>query len=175
HSDLCLHQASTKQIMLKPQSWFIVPSLLVWVMALNSADGRILTVSDLLQLVGEIQSLETDVPRPSKRGACSINGGLSHGCDYKDLVGAMNEKAYWAGINPGRKRSGKEAGAPSETSIPLRKRSGLCNINAGMSTGCDAYDLVEALNEKDFLTGLNPGKKRSGPAGAAARGIKTHP
>ncbi|CAL4089812.1 unnamed protein product, partial [Meganyctiphanes norvegica] len=97
----------------------------------------------------------------AKRRACAINGGLSHGCDYGDLIGAMNEKAYWAGINPGRKRSEEEAVAPSEIRIPLSKRRRLCRINGGMFHGCDAYDLMGAVNEKAYFGGMNPGKKRS--------------
>ncbi|CAL4127495.1 unnamed protein product, partial [Meganyctiphanes norvegica] len=120
---------------------------------------------DFLQyqaIIDELQSLEDNPSKPSKRGACSINGGLSHGCDYKDLVGAMNEKAYWAGINPGRKRSEKEAVAPSEIRmIPVSKRRSLCRINGGMSHGCDAYDLMGAVNDKAYFGGMNPGKKRS--------------
>ncbi|CAL4068336.1 unnamed protein product, partial [Meganyctiphanes norvegica] len=121
-----LQPGSTKQIMHSPQPWLSVSAVLIWLMVLHSVDSRLLTLRSMLDLarnpdflqyqtiMNELQSLEANPSQPSKRGACAINGGLSHGCDYKDLIGAMNEQAYWAGINPGRKRSEEEAVAPSE-------------------------------------------------------------
>ncbi|XP_076029230.1 uncharacterized protein LOC143018058 isoform X1 [Oratosquilla oratoria] len=47
---------------------------------------------------------ESSVPIVRKR-TCYINGGLSHGCDYMDLVGAMAEKSYWDSLrSPGRRK-----------------------------------------------------------------------
>ncbi|CAL4089815.1 unnamed protein product, partial [Meganyctiphanes norvegica] len=161
-------QRSTEQIMLYRQSWLSIATVFIWVMARNSVDGRVLTLSNMLELarhpdllqvqaiMDELQSFEANPSQMSKRGACAINGGLSHGCDYKDLVGALNEKAYWAGFNPGRKRSEEEAVAPSEIRIPLSKRRSMCRINGGMSHGCDAYDLMGAVNQKALLWWYEP-------------------
>lgn len=46
---------------------------------------------------------------PFRKRTCYINAGLSHGCDYKDLVGAMAEKSYWDSLSsPGRRRRAAE-------------------------------------------------------------------
>nr|QBX89032.1 diuretic hormone 31 [Nephrops norvegicus] len=40
-----------------------------------------------------------------RKRTCYLNAGLSHGCDYKDLVGATAEKNYWDSLSsPGRKK-----------------------------------------------------------------------
>ncbi|XP_042884159.1 uncharacterized protein LOC122260814 isoform X2 [Penaeus japonicus] len=56
----------------------------------------------------EIPAVVEDPTRIRKR-TCYINAGLSHGCDYKDLVGAMAEKSYWDSLSsPGRRRRAAE-------------------------------------------------------------------
>lgn len=56
----------------------------------------------------EIPAAVEDPSRIRKR-TCYINAGLSHGCDYKDLVGAMAEKSYWDSLSsPGRRRRAAE-------------------------------------------------------------------
>ena len=59
-----------------------------------------------------------------RKRTCLINGGLSHGCDYKDLMGAMEESNYWnSALSPGRRRrsapnfAGSVKGAELETQV----------------------------------------------------------
>ncbi|KAK8721787.1 hypothetical protein OTU49_012572 [Cherax quadricarinatus] len=61
------------------------------------------------RLINNMNAAEAAMTRDSqpdvKKRTCYINAGLSHGCDYKDLVGAMAEKNYWDSLNsPGRRR-----------------------------------------------------------------------
>ncbi|KAL7644050.1 UNVERIFIED_CONTAM: hypothetical protein RMT77_004862 [Armadillidium vulgare] len=54
-----------------------------------------------------LENLPSNYPQNSlvRKRNCYINAGLSHGCDYKDLIGAQTEKAYWDSTNsPGRRR-----------------------------------------------------------------------
>jgi len=43
--------------------------------------------------------------QPAKRqGGCLFHGGLAHNCDYKDLVGAVDEADHWGSdLSPGKK------------------------------------------------------------------------
>jgi len=43
---------------------------------------------------------------PAKRqGGCLFHGGLAHNCDYKDLVGAVDETDHWGSdLSPGKKK-----------------------------------------------------------------------
>ena len=50
-----------------------------------------------------------------KRGgssSCLFNAGLAHNCDYRDVVGAVNEMNHWGSdLAPGKRRK-REAGSP---------------------------------------------------------------
>ena len=38
-----------------------------------------------------------------KGGGCLFHGGLAHNCDYKDLVGAVDETDHWGSdMSPGK-------------------------------------------------------------------------
>ena len=57
----------------------------------------------LLQRLMSMQSAGNVEP-PRKR-TCYFNAGLSHSCDYKELVGAVDEANYWSSeLTPGRRR-----------------------------------------------------------------------
>ena len=41
--------------------------------------------------------------RKRKGGGCLFHGGLAHNCDYKDLVGAVDETDHWGSdMSPGK-------------------------------------------------------------------------
>jgi len=43
--------------------------------------------------------------QPMKKRMCLINAGMSHGCDYKDLMGAMRESNFWnSASSPGKRK-----------------------------------------------------------------------
>eukprot|EP00095_Tigriopus_kingsejongensis_P003432 maker-scaffold110_size354795-snap-gene-2.22 protein:Tk03432 transcript:maker-scaffold110_size354795-snap-gene-2.22-mRNA-1 annotation:"PREDICTED: uncharacterized protein LOC100906079" len=43
--------------------------------------------------------------RPKRRGSCLFHAGLAHNCDYRDVVGAVNEITHWGSANaPGKRR-----------------------------------------------------------------------
>lgn len=58
-------------------------------------------------------SRRTDQTR--KRGgssSCLFNAGLAHNCDYRDVVGAVNEMNHWGSdLAPGKRRK-RESGSP---------------------------------------------------------------
>lgn len=40
-----------------------------------------------------------------RKRTCYFNAGLSHGCDYKELLRALDESTYWnSDLTPGRRR-----------------------------------------------------------------------
>jgi hypothetical protein len=51
-----------------------------------------------------MDKMEIDPAARPKR-TCLFNGGMSHSCDYKDVLGAMKEASYWnSDMSPGRKK-----------------------------------------------------------------------
>jgi len=40
-----------------------------------------------------------------KRGGCVLHAGLAHNCDYRDVIGAVNEMSHWGSeFAPGKRR-----------------------------------------------------------------------
>ena len=40
-----------------------------------------------------------------RRGSCLFHAGLAHNCDYRDVIGAVNEASHWgSALAPGKKR-----------------------------------------------------------------------
>ncbi|XP_068233828.1 uncharacterized protein [Palaemon carinicauda] len=59
---------------------------------------ELLLVRRLISSLNAAEALPEVQAQPAqaiRKRTCYINAGLSHGCDYKDLVGAMAEKNYW--------------------------------------------------------------------------------
>ncbi|XP_022240750.1 uncharacterized protein LOC111085612 [Limulus polyphemus] len=51
-----------------------------------------------------IHDLDSRLENLQKR-TCFLNAGMSHSCDYRDLVSAVDEQKFWASENsPGRRR-----------------------------------------------------------------------
>merc|ERR1711915_889101 len=42
-------------------------------------------------------------PRLRRGLDCIINAGLSHNCDYRDAIGAVEESQYWGYSSPGKR------------------------------------------------------------------------
>lgn len=84
---------------------------------------ELLLVRRLISSLRAAEALPELQARPAqgiRKRTCYINAGLSHGCDYKDLVGAMAEKNYWDSLNsPGRRRRSLDSSSyPSSSSHP---------------------------------------------------------
>nr|UES72866.1 calcitonin A [Carausius morosus] len=59
------------------------------------------TVQMLRDLLNEMDAGMATV----QKRTCYVNAGLSHGCDYKDVIRAIDEEKYWRSVNsPGRRR-----------------------------------------------------------------------
>ncbi|CAG0914844.1 unnamed protein product [Notodromas monacha] len=71
---------------------------------LPAAENRLDTGSDPLQQQQHHQQQQDGTDARPKR-TCLFNGGMSHSCDYKDVVGAVKEASYWnSDMSPGRKK-----------------------------------------------------------------------
>lgn len=54
---------------------------------------------------GPFRSRQVEAMRPKRRGSCMFHAGLAHNCDYRDVVGAVNEVSHWGSdISPGKRR-----------------------------------------------------------------------
>jgi len=59
----------------------------------------------LQQVLSNAQQTPTANRSPLRKRTCYFNAGLSHNCDYKELVGAVDEANYWSSeLTPGRRR-----------------------------------------------------------------------
>ena len=55
--------------------------------------------------IGDIETIRNFnyLYRKRKGGGCLFHGGLAHNCDYKDLVGAVDETDHWGSdMSPGK-------------------------------------------------------------------------
>lgn len=51
---------------------------------------------------------------------CLFHGGLAHNCDYKDLVGAVDETYYWGSdLSPGKKKRKKREIPHSDNGVEI--------------------------------------------------------
>jgi len=63
------------------------------------------TLMFLQHFLSKAQHNPTGNSSPLRKRTCYFNAGMSHNCDYKELVGAVDEANYWSSeLTPGRRR-----------------------------------------------------------------------
>ena len=60
-------------------------------------------IFSFMSYIGCEQFNKKDFFRKRQGSGCLFHGGLAHNCDYKDLVGAVDEADHWGSdLSPGK-------------------------------------------------------------------------
>ncbi|XP_076304325.1 uncharacterized protein LOC143222153 [Tachypleus tridentatus] len=78
----------------------------------KSLKGIIARRKSLSYIKNMLRDLDARLEKLQKR-TCFLNAGMSHSCDYKDLVSAVDEQKFWSSEHsPGKRRGSISSDVP---------------------------------------------------------------